>query len=450
MAPAADPEALPGRRFSVPEIEEVSAHRDDCGPEPEEGLHARRDRLSAAWRAIVDSGVLSGQCFEAHRAAFEACYKGWDVAALGPPPTFVPTPAEAASTNVARFMEAYRRISARFAAAAASQARTGSPGAGPPLELDTAALWPALHAASRSEPGVFWPPLLGPAGLHLPPFPAPPRSALSWKTVIDSGGVSREREVWLDGCELNIASFVLGDGRDDASTALVWAEEARPVPGPPRTATYGQLRSRASAVAAAFRAAGLAPGDLIFFFMPMTPESVAAYLGAVLAGGVCVGVPEAVPAEFLSARLRGFAESGSAARFLVTCEVVARGGRDLPLLPRVYEALGPGGPGAGAASGITCLVMPSRGVGGPAADSDGDAGAGEPSDSDGGTASLRPGDLWWPDFLLGGTAANNTATGPGPQLPWGDMASGSGAWPVDPVILPADSPRSGSYFLVPA
>lgn len=63
---------------------------------------------------------------------------------------------------------------------------------------------------------------------------------------------------WLPGARLNIAECALS-GRDPDAAAVLWAPEG--APQDLRSMTLGQLRRRASRVAAALRAAGYQPGE---------------------------------------------------------------------------------------------------------------------------------------------------------------------------------------------
>ncbi|HUD72470.1 MAG TPA: AMP-binding protein, partial [Dongiaceae bacterium] len=65
-----------------------------------------------------------------------------------------------------------------------------------------------------------------------------------------------------------------------------------------RSRTYGELRVRAQGAAAAFRAAGLGPGDPIVVQGPDHPDTIEAILGAFLAGGVVVPLEESTQAPF--------------------------------------------------------------------------------------------------------------------------------------------------------
>ncbi|MFI7492516.1 amino acid adenylation domain-containing protein [Micromonospora echinaurantiaca] len=65
--------------------------------------------------------------------------------------------------------------------------------------------------------------------------------------------------------------------------------------GADRTLSYGELLTRAAAVAEALRAAGAAPGDLVAVLLPPGPDQVVAVLGVLLAGGAYLPVDTRAP-----------------------------------------------------------------------------------------------------------------------------------------------------------
>jgi len=77
----------------------------------------------------------------------------------------------------------------------------------------------------------------------------------------------------------------------------------------------------------------LRPGDAVGIIMPMTPECVAIYLGIILAGCVVVSIADSFSPVEMEARLR----IGNAV-VVFTQDVVKRGKKGLPLLPRVQKA----------------------------------------------------------------------------------------------------------------
>jgi acetoacetyl-CoA synthetase len=84
---------------------------------------------------------------------------------------------------------------------------------------------------------------------------------------------------WFPGARLSYAEHVFR-GRDDTEVAIRHASELRPL----GEWTWGELRSRAGAVAGALREAGVGAGDRVAAYLPNIPETVAAFLGCASIG----------------------------------------------------------------------------------------------------------------------------------------------------------------------
>jgi acetoacetyl-CoA synthetase len=84
---------------------------------------------------------------------------------------------------------------------------------------------------------------------------------------------------WFPGARLSYAEHVFR-GRADGEVAIRHASELRPL----GEWTWGDLRARAGAVAAALREAGVAAGDRVAAYLPNVPETVAAFLGCASIG----------------------------------------------------------------------------------------------------------------------------------------------------------------------
>jgi acyl-CoA synthetase (AMP-forming)/AMP-acid ligase II len=79
---------------------------------------------------------------------------------------------------------------------------------------------------------------------------------------------------------MNAAEYLLATGRDEA--IAIESDDAR--------ITYRELRDAVARAASAWRALGLAPDDRVLVFAPDSIDWVVAYLGAIWAGGVAVGL----------------------------------------------------------------------------------------------------------------------------------------------------------------
>jgi acetoacetyl-CoA synthetase len=84
---------------------------------------------------------------------------------------------------------------------------------------------------------------------------------------------------WFPGARLSYAAHVFRN-RDDSEVAIRHASELRPL----GEWTWGELRLRAGAVAAALREAGVVAGDRVAAYLPNIPETVAAFLGCASIG----------------------------------------------------------------------------------------------------------------------------------------------------------------------
>ncbi len=84
---------------------------------------------------------------------------------------------------------------------------------------------------------------------------------------------------------MNAAECLLREGRDDA--IAIECDEAR--------ISYRSLREQVARAAGAWRRIGLSPGQRVIVFAPDSPDWVIAYLGAIHAGGVAIGVNNRLP-----------------------------------------------------------------------------------------------------------------------------------------------------------
>ncbi|HIF01722.1 MAG TPA: AMP-dependent synthetase, partial [Fuerstia sp.] len=131
-----------------------------------------------------------------------------------------------------------------------------------------------LYDWSVAEPEEFWAYVLDTLCIH---FDRQPLSVLDLPT----GPMSPE---WLPGARLNIAESCFTSKA--GSCAVI---EGSP-DGSRRELTYARLRGLANQVARGLLAQGIQRGEAVAVFMPMTAESVAIYLGIVLAGCTVVSI----------------------------------------------------------------------------------------------------------------------------------------------------------------
>ena len=86
---------------------------------------------------------------------------------------------------------------------------------------------------------------------------------------------------WFPGARLSYAEHIFR-GRGDGEVAIRHASELRPL----GEWTWGELRSRAGAVAGALREAGVVAGDRVAAYLPNIPETIAAFLGCASIGAI--------------------------------------------------------------------------------------------------------------------------------------------------------------------
>ena len=165
-----------------------------------------------------------------------------------------------------------------------------------------------------------------------------------------------ESPEWLAGSRLNIVESCFSAKPE--STAVVYSTDK----GLHRL-TYGDLRTRVLRAAASYRAFGIESGDRIAISMPMTVESVIAYLATIWIGAVVVSIADSFTPDEIRMRLEI-----AQCYVIVTQDEVHRDGKDLPMYSKVIQA--------GAERAIVV-----------------DTGAG---------LNLRSEDIRWDDFLITG------------------------------------------------
>ncbi len=131
---------------------------------------------------------------------------------------------------------------------------------------------------------------------------------------------------WFVGGEINIADQLPEDPRP----LVIWEGED----GERRTLTYTEVLYMSRGVASWLTRNGLRKGDRVAIYMPMVPEIVPVFLGAIRAGGVVVPLFSGFGREAIRVRLED-----SGARFVFASDVAYRRGREVDMLGELLAGL---------------------------------------------------------------------------------------------------------------
>ena len=241
-------------------------------------------------RLIRSEPVLRGH-LEAQALLYRKAYEG-RVRESGPGPAWLPSPADAADTNLGRLLRA--RGLGRYE---------------------------DLHRWSAEHRDAFWDLAVRSLGIVFRRPPSRIRNPASPVTHPE----------WLPGASLNIAESCFG--ADASRTAIVHASEADATV---RRVTYGQLRALSARVAHGLEALGIGRGERVALDLPMTPEAVAIYLGTVLSGRSVVGIADASAGPDVEKRVRI-----GGARAVFTIERYVRDGKAHGIYEKIVEAHAP-------------------------------------------------------------------------------------------------------------
>jgi acetyl-CoA synthetase len=127
------------------------------------------------------------------------------------------------------------------------------------------------HRRSLADPDRFWGDWAGRFDWFSP-----------WGQVLDHDFPQHR---WFTGATTNITQNALdrhADGPNRTRVALLWLGED----GSEVKLTYGELRDRVARFATALRSLGVAKGDTVIIYMPLTPEGVIAMLACARLGAV--------------------------------------------------------------------------------------------------------------------------------------------------------------------
>ena len=163
------------------------------------------------------------------------------------------------------------------------------------------------------------------------------------------------------------------------------------------TTTYGELERLVNRVANGLRDRGLAPGQAIALYMPLSLECVVAYLAIIRAGSRVVSIADSFPPSEIRRRM-----AIAGASCAVTVDRIVRAGKTIPLYDTVVEAgvstvivvrSGGDGRSGGNASSTTSSPTGLRSSAAPRLRS------GPSAPTDDSRPRLRPADIAWDDLL---------------------------------------------------
>ena len=238
----------------------------------------------ACWQEVIGSNLTKHHPFAVHQYICDVIFEQWK----GPRPIWLPSQPLIDRSNIGELM---RRLSLPD--------------------------YSTLHHWSVDHREVFWDLTIQTLDIQFVQRPS---------RIVDlNGGV--EAPNWLVGAGLNIVdSCFLADA---TNPAIVFDTDS----GGIDHQTYGQLRALSNRVSNGLREAGFEPADAIAIDMPMTPESVAIYLGIIQIGGIVISIADSFAPPEIATRLK----LGDA-KAIFTMGQFQRDGKRLPLYEKIVAA----------------------------------------------------------------------------------------------------------------
>jgi acetyl-CoA synthetase len=175
---------------------------------------------------------------------------------------------------------------------------------------------------------------------------------------------------WWTGGRMNYVASALR--HDPSRTAILWEGEE----GETRRLTYADLAAEVKRFAAGLRAIGIASGDRVGIFMPLTPECAIATLAVSAVGAIYTPIFSGYAADAIAGRLRD-----AEATALITADGFYRRGQVVPMKETADAA-------ADGAPTVRRVIVTKR---------------------TGRRVALRPErDMWWDDVVARGVGADET------------------------------------------
>ena len=246
---------------------------------------------SECWTRIADEVLTPSDPYALHKLLHECAFSDWNTSREGPAPAWFPSDEQVQRSNITGLMK----------------------------ELGIGS-YEDFHAWSVKNRTCFFELMVNRLNI---------RFGKPFETVVElSRGA--ESPQWLPGPVLNIADSCFSASKD--SPAIVSKSENTSL----STLTYGDLDSLSNRVANSLVDAGFAAEDSVAVDMPMTPESVAIYLGIIKAGCTVVSVADSFAPHEIETRLK-IADT----KAIFTQDYISRGNKRLPLYEKVIASGAP-------------------------------------------------------------------------------------------------------------
>jgi acetyl-CoA synthetase len=170
----------------------------------------------------------------------------------------------------------------------------------------------AIWDAAAKDPAKFWGDIARDELHWFEPF----TEALRWNEPVAEWFVGGKTNACYNCVDKHVV-----EGRGD-EIAIIWEGE----PGEQKTLTYAELQTQVSKFANALKSLGIAKGDVVSIYMPMTPELAIAMLACARIGAIHSVIFAGFSAEAIAERNRD-----AQAKLQITADAGWRRGKVLPL-----------------------------------------------------------------------------------------------------------------------